>query len=280
MITHPKNDYWFKRYLKPMVNYVPISYDLTDLHEKIDWLQCHPEEANSIAEEALRFSQRVFSPEFQRYHIETEIVRMLYGTSLLEYFYQEKVCAKSDINEHLPTLREYASRCNSVTECGVREIVSSYAFSCGLKGNPQHSLTMVDSYTSAHMHAFLELCQRENINASFIEANDIHCKRSHTDLLFIDTWHVYGHLKRELSYWHSFVGRYIILHDTTVDAVFGETIRCELNAQRQSIESGYPIEEITRGLWPAVQEFLEDHPEWKLEKRYENNNGLTILARA
>jgi hypothetical protein len=65
-----------------------------------------------------------------------------------------------------------------------------------------------------------------------------------------------------------------------VDAVFGETIRCELNAQKQSIESGYPIEEITRGLWPAVQEFLEDHPEWKLEKRYENNNGLTILARA
>lgn len=279
MITHPKNDYWFKRYLKPMVNYVPISYDLSDLHEKIDWLQCHPEEAKSIAEEAVRFSQRVFSPEFQRYHIETEIASIVYGASSLEYFYHENVRTYSDIHEHLPTLREYASRCTSVIECGVRDIVSSYAFACGLKNNPAHSLIMIDCNTSVKMGLFLELCQRENVNASFIEANDIQCERSSTDLLFIDTWHVYGHLKRELAYWHSFVGKYIILHDTTVDAVFGETIRCEIDAHKQSIESGYPVREITMGLWPAVEEFLVDNPEWKLEKRYENNNGLTILVR-
>jgi len=33
------------------------------------------------------------------------------------------------------------------------------------------------------------------------------------------------------------------------------------------------------GLWPAIREFLGTHPEWKIEKRFKNNNGLTILAR-
>jgi hypothetical protein len=34
-----------------------------------------------------------------------------------------------------------------------------------------------------------------------------------------------------------------------------------------------------RGLWPAIDEFLKEHSEWKLEMRYTNNNGLTILSR-
>ena len=34
-----------------------------------------------------------------------------------------------------------------------------------------------------------------------------------------------------------------------------------------------------QGLWPAVEEFLNEHSEWQLETRYTNNNGLTILKR-
>jgi hypothetical protein len=29
----------------------------------------------------------------------------------------------------------------------------------------------------------------------------------------------------------------------------------------------------------GTEEFLATHPEWKLEQRFTNNNGLTILAR-
>jgi hypothetical protein len=45
------------------------------------------------------------------------------------------------------------------------------------------------------------------------------------------------------------------------------------------LESGLSREEIERGLWPAVEEFLALHPEWKLKERYTNNNGLTVLER-
>jgi deoxycytidine triphosphate deaminase len=99
------------------------------------------------------------------------------------------------------------------------------------------------------------------------------------DLTFIDTWHVYGQLKRELEKFSKITRKYIIMHDTTVDEWEGESIRCGFNIDAQVEFSGFPREEITRGLWPAVTEFLSMHPEWVLHERYTNNNGLTVLRR-
>lgn len=184
----------------------------------------------------------------------------------------------SDINEHLPTLNRYAQECDSIVECGVRNIVSSYAFAQGLLDRP-NSLTLIDPYKSPNIDTFLEMCAKENVNAKFIHDSDIKCKPVPTDLLFIDTWHVYGHLKRELEYWHSFVNKYIILHDTTVDADVGESIRNGWDCKQQSIESGIPEAEIRKGLWPAVEEFVAKYEDWVIFYRFTNNNGLTVLRR-
>jgi len=194
--------------------------------------------------------------------------------------YQSRCKSQSDINEHLPVLYSYTKKCSSVVECGVRSIVSSYAFGLGLKDTPNNRFTMIDPGASHDMPAFLRLCQAEGVHAQFLHQSDLVCPLVQTDLLFIDTWHVYGQLKRELARWHGSVNKYIIMHDTTVDEWHGETIRCRLNAEQQSKQFGIPVDEINKGLWPAVSEFLAQHPEWKLEKRYTNNNGLTILARS
>ena len=69
------------------------------------------------------------------------------------------------------------------------------------------------------------------------------------------------------------------MHDTTVDEWHGETIRLGWDPVQQSKDTGIPVEEITKGLWPAVDEFLQSHPEWKIDLRLVNNNGLTILKR-
>ena len=193
--------------------------------------------------------------------------------------FQQKCIIHSDINEHLPTLYDYTKKCDSVVECGVRDIVSSYAFGAGLLGNPNNSYTLIDPYKSNQIDGFIQLCNNEGVNAMFVGQSDITCPLVETDLLFIDTWHVYGHLKRELAYWHSSVKKYIIMHDTTVDEWQGETIRNGWNPQEQSIHHGIPVNEITKGLWPAIEEFLVEHLEWKIEKRFTNNNGLTILTR-
>ena len=99
------------------------------------------------------------------------------------------------------------------------------------------------------------------------------------DMTFIDTWHVYGQLKRELAKFGKVTKKYIIMHDTTVDGIYGETIRMRMNAQEQSRQSGYPIEEIQCGLQKAITEFLEANPAWQVKEVYTNNNGLTILKR-
>lgn len=185
----------------------------------------------------------------------------------------------SDINEHLPTLANYASECTHVTECGVRSVVSSYAFAAALVGRPGTTLVQVDPMSHPNILAFGTECAREGLSVVFHNQSDLDCPLAETDLLFIDTWHVYGQLKRELARWHPYVRSYLILHDTTVDEWDGETVRVGWNAEAQSRHSGIPVDEIRKGLWPAVEEFLQAHPEWRLRERHVHNNGLTVLER-
>jgi hypothetical protein len=166
-----------------------------------------------------------------------------------------------------------------VTECGVRSVVSSYAFALALLGRPNTKLVQVDPSIHENVIQFGRECAEEGLQVVFHEDSDLTCPMEQTDLLFIDTWHVYGQLKRELARWHGSVNKYIVLHDTTVDEWVGETIRNGWDAVKQSRETGIPVDEIRRGLWPAVTEFLAGHPEWILRQRFVNNNGLTILEK-
>ena len=193
--------------------------------------------------------------------------------------YQEKYSTPSDINEHMPILLAYAKQCTTVTECGVRTPTSAYAFAAGLKGTLGASYRMIDPFKSDLIDPFIKECEAEGVSVSFVKDSDLECERIKTELLFIDSWHVYGHLKRELAYWNEYTTKFIILHDTTVDEHHGETIRCGLDAVSQSKESGIPIDEITKGLGPAINEFLAAHPEWIVDLKLKNNNGLTILKR-
>ena len=187
----------------------------------------------------------------------------------------------SDINEHLPTLFKYALECNHITETGVRTAVSSYAFGAALlfKG-PTNKLIQVDIHSHPNIVTFNQECLKEGVNSIFYEESDLTCPIEPTELLFIDTWHIYGQLRRELARWHTHVSKYIILHDTAIDGIFGETLRAgATNIEELSSTSGIPKNEITIGLWPAVIEFLQIRPEWVIEKCYMNNNGLTVLKR-
>jgi hypothetical protein len=197
----------------------------------------------------------------------------------MERFYIHKCNQPSDINEHIPTLYQYTKECKHVTECGVRGICSSFAFGYGLEGRDGTSLIQIDPASCPLQGEFTKLCESCGIRNVFYEQSDLECPIEDTELLFIDTWHVYGQLKRELARWHSHVSKYIILHDTTVDEIYGESIRLGMDINMQSKTFNMPVEEITKGLWPAVEEFLAEHSEWTLHKRYTNNNGLTILKR-
>jgi hypothetical protein len=212
------------------------------------------------------------------------VVYILHNTRMaddIKKVYDYLCQTPSDINEHLVTLKQYAQKCDHVTELGVRDVVSSFAIAQGLleNGSSKKKHIMVDPVRSAQVHPFLQLETVSGIEPVFHEQSDLVCPLESTDMLFIDSWHIEGQLKRELARWNTHVNKFIILHDTEIDAIFGETIRCGWDANAQSIETGFPMGEILRGLQPAIDEFLSHHLEWYVLEHFKNNNGLTILKR-
>ena len=202
-------------------------------------------------------------------------------TELFIKEYETKLNTPSDIYEHLPTLKKYASECKSVIELGVRKCVSSWALALGLLSNNSEKKVLYMNDINVCDTKYIENASAStNLKIITKWGNNLELELDEdVDLTFIDTWHVYGQLKRELAKFAPRTNKYIIMHDTTVDGIYGETIRMRMNAQEQSRQSGYPIEEIQCGLQKAITEFLEANPAWQVKEVYTNNNGLTILKR-
>jgi len=193
--------------------------------------------------------------------------------------YNNKCNKKSDINEHLPTLSKYASECESIFETGVRGVVSSWAFVDGLlQNNKSKKYLFMNDIDSCDINELLKATENLPITIKYEWKSNLLLDMNETfDLTFIDTWHVYGQLKRELEKFSKITLKYIIMHDTTSFEWKGEVTHWNLH--QQSIQTGIPLDEINKGLWPAIDDFLASHKDWVLHERFVNNNGLTILKR-
>ena len=190
---------------------------------------------------------------------------------MAESQFQQLCNIDSDINLHLNTLRYYASQSKTIVEMGVRWVVSTWAF---LEGHPK-KLTSYDIVSPEEwkrgdrMSPVEEYAKENNIDFKFILQDVLTVKLPKTDLLFIDTWHVYDQLIQELNMHSSQVNKWIILHDTET---FGE----------KGENSSYSIREKKKylGLKFAVNEFLQNNVDtWRLHEHYTFCNGLTILKR-
>jgi hypothetical protein len=208
-------------------------------------------------------------------------------------FIQDKytsLCSKpSDINEHLPTLFEYAKECNSVFETGVRGVVSSWALLFGLlmNNNNQKKTFLMNDIDPCELDEIFNIAKELNIDIAFKLENNLLIDFKETekyDLTFIDTFHVYPQLIRELNKFSQVTNKYIIMHDTTVDEFEGELIRnCGgYNSNRideTSKNTGFSPEDLCKGLRPAIEEFLINNKNWQIKEVFTNNNGLTILEK-
>jgi len=202
--------------------------------------------------------------------------------AIIEAQYNRERLTGSDINEHLPTLRRYASECETVAEFGVRAVVSTWALLSGLIARPgaNRRLVCVDLAPVPQISSVADIAREAGVRLEFQQTDSVRADLGDgVDMLFIDTWHVYGHLRRELAAHHTKVRRYIAMHDTTVDSERGETLRCGQDIASAMAASGYSAVDVTTGLSRAIDEFLAEHPEWVVDSVYVNNNGLTILRR-
>lgn len=184
--------------------------------------------------------------------------------------YQDVVGTESDINEHLPLLRQLAMECEHVTEFGLRwGSGSTVAF---LAAQPETLISWdIDPYSVVSQQtanlialrgrtAFQPRCG-DTLKIAPIEP---------TDLLFIDSLHTFKQLWKELERHvdpnhdakgcHCPVKRYLCFHDTITFGFQGE-------------DGSEP------GLRSAIRHFQKHHafPLWRLMEDRENNNGLVVL---
>ena len=192
----------------------------------------------------------------------------------------------SDSNEHVDTIRMYASQCSSIVELATRTGPPTWGCLQGLieKATSDATLEDVPYFTGVYVNSTLVcngavLTGTSLLKMNFLSGDVLKMTPIKTDMLFIDTFHVYGQLKRELALHAPTTRKFILLHDTTIDGEVGETIRNGWDPIAYSEKTGFPVNELLLGVWPAVVEFLNLNPNWSLLSRVSNNNGLTILRR-
>lgn len=167
--------------------------------------------------------------------------------NLLNSEYQQAKKNKSDINEHLETLYNYALKCDHITELGVRTGQSTRAFL-----NAHKTLISYDIIQNEHVQSLFYAASKL-FHARYHNANTLDLDIEPTDLLFIDTDHTYTQLSAELKLHGNKALKYIIFHDTTT--------YCD-------------------ELVPAIFEFLDQsNGEWIIDRHFKHNNGLTIIKR-
>jgi hypothetical protein len=183
--------------------------------------------------------------------------------------YHEHKDNPSDINEHLETLYNLARECSHITEMGVRWVSSTWPL---IYSNPKKMISY-DIVSAPNINEVLELCNEYSINYSFEQRDVLQIVIEPTELLFIDTLHTYNQLRKELELHSGKVSKYIVLHDTEHFGRVDEEIYDHANG---NIKTMYTIRQ---GLMTAIEDFLlsDIGRNWKIEKIYENNNGLTVL---
>ena len=172
--------------------------------------------------------------------------------------YQMNCMSRTDINEHLPTLKRYAEKVDHITEFGTCTGQSTSAL---LAGNPKKFITY-DIYERHNPTLLLSLAKAAGIDFSFVAGDTREVTIEPTDLLFIDSAHNFADLQKELKLHGDKVSKYLIFHDTVTYGTHDE------------IGGDGP------GLLPAIEEFLRDNPQWSILEDFANNNGLRVLTKA
>jgi hypothetical protein len=177
----------------------------------------------------------------------------------------------SDINEHIPTILKYGNECNHITEMGVRGIISTWGW---LASTPD-KLICYDLHNpnrwGGNLQDVYDTAKELQVDFTFIEADVLTIQIEPTDLLFIDTWHTYDQLSKELEIHSKNVKKYIAFHDTTSFEYINESTSSE-HAWTGALSE-------KQGVWRAIEDFLNTTDEWILEKRFTNNNGFTIIKK-
>ena len=177
----------------------------------------------------------------------------------LQAAYDWALRTESDIYRHIGTLRRYARQCDHVTELGTRYFVSTYALAAG---KPKKIVTYDIDYCP-YISVAKPITDSNGIELVYKIEDTRTAEIEPTDMIFFDTLHTYEQLSIELAKHADKSRKYLLFHDTTMFA----------NRDEWSDVTG------SGGLWPAIQEFLDANPHWRIKEKFDHCHGLTVMER-
>ncbi len=209
----------------------------------------------------------------------------------IEALYSE-YCKEPTIGPHLPTLRELASKCQTIVEFGVQYGRSTTAFLLGLAdaepiellpGVPKqcknlHSYDLELTKTAAALKALAEgptlkdpvwLFHMENTRTAIVPA---------CDLLFVDSFHSFEQVDAELNNAADKVAKYIVFHDTVT---FGSVAAANDHGVISWVydRKNNLMPESCLGIRFAIDKLMIRDPSWKIIRSDTHAHGLLVLER-
>ena len=181
----------------------------------------------------------------------------------------------SDINEHLDTLQNLSSSCDSVIELGVRCGMSTYAL---IAGKPRRMKSFDINPIGSVEQVVSEYAKDEDISWNFFNENCLTTNNiDNCDLLFIDTFHSFKQISCELLLHGNKARKYLVFHDTVSFGHNEELGEIQLQYLSESLRQFCLSLPDTKGIMPAIESFMLLFPQWKIDQHYQNNNGLLVL---
>jgi len=167
--------------------------------------------------------------------------------------FEELKSVESDIYKHLDTIFKYAKNCDVGIEFGCRTGNSTFALLMGLHTLYSCDIEHLDYAYNLINPYFGERFVRFHGSSFDFDLID------EADLLFVDSYHTYETVNKELTLHGHKIKKYIMFHDTDTFGEIGE-------------DGG-------KGIMYAINEFLESNPEWKIVHNVAYNNGFMVIER-
>lgn len=165
------------------------------------------------------------------------------------------------IAPYMDTLLKYALECDHITELGVNQVNSTWAF---LKARPKRLVSVdIDLHKrpSQKVREFRGknywlywaqyLAREEGIVFVPVESDDLKIALEETDLMFVDSNHSQSHFRAEMNLHKVKIKKYLIVHDTTM---------------------------FKRQLMPVIDDLVENR-EFEIIEKFESSPGLTVLKK-
>jgi hypothetical protein len=194
--------------------------------------------------------------------------------------YQFFVDTPSSTNEHLPTIKSYASQCTSVLEITNAGHSTLYGFLLGLSSNTDPAAKVffgiypkiedIDQLTNASVVA-----AQNAIKFDYVQTDEFSVDIStfaNSDITLIDTVNTYAHTFADLNKFSGLTSKYIMVLSTSGDWEFTDEVVPDYSIFSE-------VSQDKHGVWPAVMDFVQSNPNWQIERRDINNNGLVVLKK-